>query len=151
MPENPKKWNVSKALSKQLGTEQGFFDWIREHVANADNKITVEAGENINGGNAVVVETDGKVYKFDIANPLHNNKFTGMAETSVLMGNDCSITIMGVYTNVGSGYIAGTTYYVAANSMLTSVAPSPGIICVVGVGVETDKILINNNLQYEAI
>lgn len=151
MAENSKKWNVLTALSTKLGTEKGFFDWIREHIANADNKMYVMAGENINGGNAVIVLGDGKVYKFDITNPLHNNRFAGVADTSTLAGDICNITVTGVYVNIGSGYTPGVTYYVAANSMLTSAAPLLGIICIVGVGVETDKILINNNLQYEVI
>lgn len=149
--ENLTKWGVSKALSKQLCTEAGFFDWIRDHIANADNKMYVVAGENINGGNAVIVDTDGKVYKFDITDPLHANRFAGMAETSTTLGDTCTVTVMGVYTNVGSGYTPGVTYYVAANSMLTATPPVVGTVHAVGVGVATDKVVINNNLEFELI
>lgn len=113
--------------------------------------VTFVTGENINGGNAVIIGVDGKVYKFDITNSAHAGKFGGIAQTSTLLGADCIVVIAGIAENVGSGWTAGVTYYVASNSMLTSTPPTLGLLHNVGVGVATDKILINNNLEYEVI
>lgn len=136
-------------------TENQFSSWLQRILpvieTGGGSTISLIAGEVINGGNAVIIENDSKIYKFDITNSLHAGKFAGVALNSVLSGNQCSVIVSGEMTNVGSGYSAGTVYYVAANSMLTSTAPAHGLIHKVGVGSGVDKILITSNLEFEIL
>lgn len=111
-------------------------------------KSTYTAGVIINGGKAVMLDTDGKVYPFDITNSAHYNRYIGVAETAAAANDPCVIVLQGKSELIGSGWTAGTPYYIAASSLLTSVRPATGLIKQVGVGVTTDVILIQSGLHF---
>ena len=152
---------VGQTYTKQdlrdISTKEGYLQWLRTNLniqtvgTSKSVKKSFVAGENINGGNAVIIDTNGRVYKFNIANPSHAGKFGGIADTSSLIETSCTITIAGECTNVGSGWTSGVSYYISSNSMLSPTPPINGIVHLVGIGSGTDKILINNSLEFETI
>lgn len=113
------------------------------------SKIYKLAGEIINGGCALMLNSDNKVYKFDINNPSHAGKFVGMSDRAVVQNESCPVTVTGVYENDMIGYVPGTRYYISATSILTSTPPTTGILHCVGVGAGVRKVLLNNDLEYE--
>lgn len=48
MTENPNIWKLSNTVVQQIGTEKGFFDWVREHIATSTliiaTQIEVDSG-----------------------------------------------------------------------------------------------------------
>ncbi len=107
--------------------------------------IDLIAGEIISSGMVVIIFTDGKVYKYDINDESHAGLTCGIAKTSGISGNTITITLPGeIHVEVGSGWQAGISYYVASNSLLSSTAPTVGIVKKIGTGITTDTILVNN-------
>lgn len=107
--------------------------------------LSLTAGETISSGMAVVIWTDNKVYKYDITNSAHAGLTCGIAKTSGTLDNFMDIVLPGnIITESGSGWISGISYFVAATSLLTSTAPTSGIIKKIGTGIDVDTILVNN-------
>src|SRR5688572_17701912 len=111
---------------------------------NSVVKKTFTAGAVINGGKAVMIDTDGKIYPFDITNNYHFDKFIGIAETAALIGNPCVVVTQGEIQSVGAGWTPGVAYYIGASGILTNIPPvSPAWVKQVGIGIDTDKIILN--------
>lgn len=106
------------------------------------------AGEDINGGKAVMIDTDGKVYLFDILNPYHYDKYLGISSTAVLAGQQCTIVTHGKNTTLGPGWLSGRPYYIATGGDLSTTPPSLGFLKQIGVGIDTDTIMIVAANQY---
>lgn len=106
------------------------------------------AGEDINGGRAVMIDTDAKIYLFDISNPYHYDKYLGISSTSVLSGEDCTVVINGKNNTLGPGWLPGRPYYIAAGGNLSTTPPSVGFLKQVAVGIDTDTIMIVSANQY---
>lgn len=126
-----------------------LFFWDGVQWINAGGGGTSEmdfiAGENISSGMAVVIWTDGSVYKYDVANNLHAGLTCGIAKTSVLIGNQITVTLTGsIHQEVGSGWLPGVSYFVSTTSILSSTAPTIGIVKKIGTGVDIDTIFIND-------
>lgn len=113
--------------------------------------LTVIAGETISGGSVVMINSDGKAYKFVISNEANYGKVCGIAKQGVTVGNSIDIYIAGVVTEVGSGWTAGSVYYVSATGVLTTTPPSPGIVKLIGVGVAVDSVLLNGTMELVSI
>ena len=101
----------------------------------------------INGGKAVIMEIDGKIYPFDITNETHYDKYIGIAESSAIENDVCTVVLNGEIKTIGTGWLAGIPYYIASTSFLSSTPPSTGIIKQIGVGISTDTILITNGTE----
>lgn len=108
------------------------------------NIFSAIAGEVISGGKAVIIDTDGKAYVFDIHNDNHYGKTAGIAKTSATTAILFDIFVNGVVNEPGSGWSAGINYYVSANGTLTSTPPSTGTVKLMAVGVAADTVLITN-------
>lgn len=105
------------------------------------------AGETISGGKAVWIETDKRIYLVDITNAYHYTRYIGIAETGANAGTKCTVLIEGVTTIMGSGWVPGYPYYIGTNSYLTIIPPTSGLLKLVGVGIDTNTILINNQFD----
>ena len=106
------------------------------------------SGEAISSGMALISATDGKVYKYDIANEDHYGKFIGISKTSATANLPIQIYKKGDIANeVGSGWGQGLIYYIASTSLLTTTAPLVGTVVSVGVGIATDRIIINSSQE----
>jgi len=108
-------------------------------------------GAVINGGKAVIMDIDGKIYPFDITNESHYDKYVGVAESSSIENDVCTIVLNGEIKTIGTGWLAGIPYYIASTSFLSNIPPSTGIIKQIGVGISTDTILITNGTELIAI
>jgi hypothetical protein len=107
--------------------------------------ITKTAGENISSGMAVVTWTDGLIYKYDITNLAHAGLSCGISKTSALIGETITIVFSeNSLTEAGSGWLAGKSYYIGANSLLTTVSPTSGISKKIATGIGIDTVIINN-------
>lgn len=109
------------------------------------------AGENINAGRAVMVDTNKKIYLFDILNAYHYDKYIGISSTSVLSGEDCTVIITGANTTLGPGWGAGKAYYISTGGVLSEIVPSLGLVKQVAVGYDTNTIMIKDFGQFEII
>ena len=106
------------------------------------------SGEIISGGMALISATDGKVYKYDITNEEHYGKFIGISKTSAILNASIEVYKVGdIAQEVGSGWSDGQIYYISPTSLLTTIAPSTGTVVRIGVGVATDKIIINSSQE----
>ena len=108
------------------------------------NIMAAVAGENISGGKAVIVYTDGLVYVYDISNEAHYGLSVGIAKTAATTGGAIDVFMNGIATEAGSGWVAGKKYYVSSTGVLTDTPPVTGLSKLVGVGTKTDSILITN-------
>lgn len=107
--------------------------------------IDLTAGESISSGMAVIISTDGKAYKYDIIDESHAGLTCGIAKTSGVLNTTMTITLPGhVHIEASSGWLAGVNYYVASNSLLTTISPTTGIVKHIGTGIDTDTIFITN-------
>lgn len=105
---------------------------------------TYTAGEILSGGVAVIMDTDAKVYKMDITNSYHWDKYIGVTTQAAIANDPINVITCGVTTLLGSGWAPGTPYYISASGTLATTNPSPGFCKQVGVGIDTDKINIVN-------
>ena len=115
-------------------------------IANVSaGSVTKIAGENISSGMAIVVWTDGLVYKYDISNINHAGISCGMSKTSGSIGSNITIIFAeNELTEVGSGWGPGNSYYIGSNSLLTTTPPLTGISKKIATGIGIDTIVINN-------
>ncbi len=138
-------------------------------ATRAGNKITIDvtggsgsgsgetilksfiAGEVINGGKAVIIDDDGKIYHMDITNSDHWYKLLGIASTSAIINDPVNIVINRITEVLGSGWIAGKGYYIASTGFLAITAPINGLCKQVGVGIDIDKISINHYSEFAVI
>lgn len=109
------------------------------------------AGETINGGKAVMMDSDALIYVFDINNSSHFGKCIGVAEQSVISGDLCTIVGQGVSSLIGSGWTAGSKYYISSTGFLSSTSPILGWCQIVAIGVDTNIISVQLQLGIELI
>ena len=109
------------------------------------------AGEDINGGKAVIIDTDGKVYSMDITDPSHYQRYLGITEQAVVTNDLVYVITHGEVNTLGSGWIAGMPYYISSTGFLSSTPPTSGNCRQVGVGVDNDKINIGTFSNYVLI
>lgn len=104
------------------------------------------AGEAISSGMAVVIWTDGKIYKYNITNDSHAGLTCGIAKTSTSAdGEPITITLPGnIHTESGSGWDSGLKYFISSTSILTTTPPTTGIVKLIGTGISVDTIFIDN-------
>jgi hypothetical protein len=114
-------------------------------------KVQYPAGAIINGGKAVMIDTDGKIYPFDISDPYHYDKYLGIAQTSTIVDDLCTVVITGKVTALGQSWVAGTPYYIASTSFLSSTPPVSGFTKQVGIGVDVDTIIILGGVEFIVI
>lgn len=112
------------------------------HQQSAGFEITKIAGENIPGGAAVIIDVTGRAYLFDPSNDNHYSKSVGIARHSAMEDHSIDICFAGEIVVAGSGWVAGTVYYVGAGGVLTPAIPAVGTPCMIGVGTAQDTILI---------
>lgn len=106
------------------------------------------AGEDINGGKAVIIDTDGKVYAMDITNSYHYQRYLGIAEQAVVTNDLVYVITHGEVNTLGSGWIAGMPYYISSTGFLSSTPPTSGNCRQVGVGIDNNKINIGTFSNY---
>jgi hypothetical protein len=112
----------------------------------ASVKQTYIAAQTISGGKAVIIDVDGKIYAFDILNPYHYDKYLGIAETGSTLGTPIVIVTNGPTTLVGTGWLPGVQYYIGGDSFLTSVPPVSGFVKIVGIGINTNVLLVESGV-----
>lgn len=120
---------------------------IIDSVISGD--VTKTAGETISSGMAIMIDTDGKVYKYNVRDMSHYGAGFGIAKTSGVNGSTIVVRLAGTsITDVGSGWTQGVSYFIAENSLLTSTAPSIGgsdlILKRIAIGTSTDTVFIND-------
>jgi len=109
------------------------------------------AGEIINGGKAVIMDTDGLVYVMSITNSNHWYQFLGIAANAANPGDPVTVVSHGKTDVLGSGWVAGQPYYIAPSGYLSTSAPTTGYCKQVGVGVNNDIINIGSFSDYVLI
>lgn len=103
-------------------------------------------GAIVSGGMAVMIDTDKKVYPFDITNPYHFDKYLGVALQAGLPNVQISVITQGPGTFPGVGWLPGMPYYISNTSFLTSTPPILGLLKQVGVGIDSNTIIVNPTL-----
>ncbi len=148
-PFTPPSW--SSVIDNIKGPEQ-FLAWIAANSKQL-NRLTKQfvAGTVINGGRAVYLHSDNKIYPFDINNEWCFDRFVGIAETSTNAGDVCVVVTYGVSHVVGSGWVAGVPYYVNSSGYLASSPPEIGLVLQVGIGIDGERILIEPHQRFELI
>lgn len=106
------------------------------------------AGEVINGGKALYMNADGKVYHLDITDPSTYLQYIGIASQSAILNDPVNVVVQGKTQVLGSGWIAGQRYWIAATGFLATTPPATGLAKAVGVGVDADTINIIDFTEY---
>lgn len=133
-------------ITGTITDQTDLFDTFQKKV------LSLTAGESISSGMAVVIWTDNKVYKYDISNVNHAGLTCGIAKTSGILDNLMDVVLPGnIHVEVGSGWSVGNSYYISATSILTTTAPTTGIIKKIGTGIDTDTIFINDYNEFITI
>lgn len=135
MAENPNKWALTKTVSKQIGTEQGFFDWIREHNPPGSLVTNFIAQEAITAYK--VVTANG--FQANSLNLLHRGKIIGIAISSVANGFGGTTVAIGEITNPAWVWVIGDIIYLNGTSLSTT-PPSTGFIQPIGVVTASNRI-----------
>ena len=131
--------------------QAGSIQIINNSLIPDYNFISVIAGETINGGKAVFVDTDGLLYIVDITNPSHYEKCVGIAIQSVIAGDSCNIITSGYTSLLGSGWLPGEIYYISLTGLLTAIPPVIGWCQKIAMGINNDIISINIEKGVELI
>ena len=100
-------------------------------------------GTTVSGGMAVMIDVDKKVYPFDITNPYHYDKYLGIAEQGGIPNTYISIVISGLANFPGQGWTPGTPYYIGTTSYLIPTPPTVGLLKQIGVGIDSNVIIVN--------
>ena len=91
------------------------------NIQNNPNKITgLVAGENLNSGDAIVMKSDGKIYKGDNSDITTVENFLGFISDSYFTGNTVSEDKIHTTSFSTSGLSAGSTYYIGTNGAVTT-------------------------------
>ena len=109
---------------------------------------TYIAGTVINGGKAVIMDTDGLVYPMDITDSNHWYQYVGIASNAALATDPVDVVVSGKTQVLGSGWIPGIGYYISSTGYLSNTPPITGFCKQVGVGVDNDTINIVNYSDY---
>ena len=132
----------------QLVNDVGYIT-LADIPSTSTGVLYLTSAENISSAMVVVVGQDGFAYKYDITNPNHSGLTCGITNTSATTGQTIKITLpSNIITDVGSGWSAGKSYYVATNSLLSETAPTTGIVKKIATGIRTDTVLIDNYIEY---
>lgn len=127
---------------------QAQTDALIANISPIDD-ITKTSGEIISAGMAVVIETNGLVYKYDIFNYNHAGLSCGIAKTSGIPAGIITIKLASkILTEVGSGWLAGNSYFVGANSLLTIIPPIVGIVKKIATGIGIDTVIVENYTEH---
>lgn len=111
----------------------------------ARSSIKGWAGEDLPSGIVVVVNIDGLIYKYDPLNISNAGKTVGITKNAALMGEEVTATIAGnIHIEVGSGWIAGVSYFIGTSGSLTATPPVEGISKKIATGLAPDTILVND-------
>jgi hypothetical protein len=111
----------------------------------ASLEITKLAGESISSQMVVILDTDNKIYKYDITDPSHYGKCIGISKTAASINTNITVSLVGSeITSAGSGWLVGETYFVSATSLLTVTPPTTGILKRIALGTATDRVQIVN-------
>lgn len=131
--------------------QSGFIQVIHQNSKPEYNSISCVAGEVINSGEAVFIDSDNLLYVMDITDGSHYEKCVGVANQSVITGDICKVTTSGRLSVIGSGWVAGEIYYISSTGILTPTPPIIGWCQKVGVGIDTNTISINIEMGVELI
>jgi len=143
------RYNVDHHSVRELVSYiQSCIDDIPENI-EGNTEIVKEAGENINGGRAVVVQDD-LVYLFNPTNPLHYARIVGISKNSVLIGEDINIVMIGIITGLG-GLVKDEPVYAVTGGELSNVPISLGISQIVGIALSENELLINQRIPIKKI
>lgn len=138
-------------IDEYITDKSGNFRKVNPISTTGTVKKNFIAGTIINGGKALIMDIDGKVYPFDITDESHYDRYVGVAETAANEDDICTVVINGEVKTLGTGWIPGVPYYITSTSFLSSTVPTIGIVKQIGVGISTDTILITNGTELIAI
>jgi hypothetical protein len=100
------------------------------------------AGENINSHTPVAL-LNNLAYKLDASNPLHQFAFVGFAETSTIVGGQCTIKQIGEVILLGWGLIPNQQYLAGINgTLITENLSSSNFTKVIGYATTADTLQI---------
>lgn len=136
--------------------ENGFYDGAGNPIEVAlptpisENTIELTAGENIHGGVAVYIGSDGQVYEYTSDNIDAREQYLGLAATAALAGGLVNVVPSGIFINQGAGYQSGGTYYASPTAYPSLQPPTTGLVRVLGVGIDNNKIMLKDDqLPYQ--
>lgn len=110
-------------------------------------KKTFTAGENIGGGQVVMLTGD-KIFKFVPSNPSNCQKVIGVTNQAGAINDSVDVILQGVCTQMG-GLTAGIVYYASTTAgLLSSTAPSIGIVQVVGIAENATTLIVSLEKPY---
>jgi hypothetical protein len=143
------KYNVDHHSVRELVCWlQDCIDDVPENI-EGQTEIVKEAGENINGGRAVVVQND-LVYLYNPNNPLHYARIVGISKNSVLAGEKVNIVMLGIVTNL-AGLVEDVPYYAVLNGELSDTPLASGINQIVGVALSETELLIQQRIPIKKL
>jgi hypothetical protein len=143
------KYNVDHHSVRELVCWlQDCIDDVPENI-EGHTEIVKEAGENINGGRAVIVEND-LVFLFNPTNPAHYARIVGISKNSVLAGADVNIVMIVIVTGL-SGLTKDEPVYAVLNGELSNIPISLGISQIVGIALSENELLINQRIPIKKI
>ena len=136
--------NVTRGQIKEWPSQASSSN--QSSVTNVEIYI---AGETLNAGMAIYMETDGNAYIYKSNIVIEEGRFLGVSTTSVSIGDKVIVVLSGKLENVGRGYVSGEIYYASPSGFPSTTIPTSGFQHQIGIGVDTDNLLVTNGVYIE--
>lgn len=111
------------------------------------NTVVVTSGEALGGHRVVMMKTDTAVY-YDPSSSSNTGKAVGVTLAAYANRVPATIVTAGPVTNPGWNLSPGEPYYALPNGMISTAAPTLGIVQRVGVALTADTLNVHLSEPY---
>lgn len=118
------------------------YDAQWENPGASSNYETCTAGEDINAGRVVVIDS-GEAFYFHNTDPAQAGRVFGITKSSATAGNDLSVQPYGVVTDAGFSSLSEGPVWAVANGQVSNTRPSSGTVQKIGVYLGGNKMLMD--------
>lgn len=116
----------------------------------ASLSVSYAAGENINAGRVVVIDGNEAFY-FQRTDPTHAGRAIGITLNAATTGNSVAVQFVGRVTDAGFSGLTDAVVWADNNGQLTTTRPTSGILQKVGIGLGSNRVLIDPSIQITMI
>lgn len=108
------------------------------------------AGEEINGGKVLILQSDGKVYKYDIGDLMHMNKYIGVSTHAASIGDEVNVCSFGIM-DYDNSFPIGSPLFIGLSGSLSLSSPNVGNCKQVAISLNINKIILINHAEMHLI
>lgn len=121
---------------------QADIDELADLIISDPDAFVITAGENLGGGRAIVLETDGLAYYLDHTKAAHAHTFIGVTTGAVSSGGVVQLARAGTrVSDSGWNFVSGPVFAINPG-IVTQTPPTSGFNLIIGGAISTDEIFI---------